>query len=42
MEVNFIGIEKDKEIFDVAQDRIKNGDKKKPKKKPKKDKNIEI
>jgi len=42
MGVNFIGIEKDKEIFEVAKDRLENGDKKKPKKKPKKDKNIEI
>lgn len=33
--INFIGIEKDKEIFEVAKDRIENGDKKIPKKKPK-------
>ena len=48
MGINFIGIEKDSEIFKVAKDRIENGDKKKPKKKPKKkkvkkvSKNIEI
>ena len=48
MGINFIGIEKDIEIFEVAKDRIENGDKKKPKKKPKKkkvkkvSKNIEI
>ena len=32
MSVNFIGIEKDCEIFKVGKDRIENGDKKKPKK----------
>ena len=42
MGVNFIGIEKDSEIFKVAKDRLKNGDKKKKVKKVKSKDIIEV